>query len=61
MKFYKEICGEIFDISKKNGLKIADGTFDGTGCHYNDCCLFSAVKNKTSREKNTLHFSYVLF
>lgn len=51
---------ERFKIFQKSGFKIADGTFAGTECHYNHCCLCSAVKNKTSGKK-TLHFSFALF
>ena len=51
-------CMERFLIFRKGGLKIADGTFAGTGCHYNDCCLCSAVKNMTSGKKK---HSYALF
>ena len=47
-------CMERFLIFRKGGLKIADGTFAGTGCHYNDCCLCSAVKNMTSGKKKNI-------
>ena len=38
---------ERFLIFKKNRFKIIDGKFTEVGCRYIDCCLCTAVNNKT--------------
>lgn len=38
---------ERFLLFRNSRLKITDGTFAGRRCHYNDCCLCTAVNNKT--------------
>ena len=55
---------ERFQYFDKSGLKIAEGRFAGPGCHYktyNDFCLCSNVRNKTSGEKKPFIFPMFCF
>ena len=52
--FTKKCMEMFFLIFRKSELKIADETLVGTGCHYNDCCLCSAVKKIRLQAKEPL-------